>query len=81
MSPTMSFYGVVGYAGATAEPEDYDNDYGWELGAGMGYKIMDNLMYNAHFSYMITGDYFKEGVSDAETTDVWLIAHALSMSF
>jgi hypothetical protein len=81
MSPTVSFNAIVGYAAAAQEPEGYDSDYGWEIGIGMGYKIMDNLMYNAHFSYMITGDYFKEGVSDATTEDVYLVAHALSMKF
>jgi hypothetical protein len=80
MSPQVSFSGEVGYFSATDAPEGYDDSYGWEFGVGMGYKIMDNLMYNAHFSYLATGDYFKEG-GNAVTEDIYLVAHALSMKF
>ncbi len=58
-----------------------DDDMGIEFGVGIGYKLMDNLMYNAHFSYLSTGDFFKEGVATASTEDVYLAAHALSMKF
>jgi len=81
MSPAMSINGYVAYAAATDEPANYDKDYGIEASIGMGYKIMDNLMYNAHFSYLWTGDYFKEGVANANTNNIYLVAHALSMSF
>ena len=47
----------------------------------MGYKIYDNLTYNAHFSYLATGDFFKMGETNTTTDDVYLIAHALSMKF
>jgi hypothetical protein len=80
MSPQMSFNAVLGYAAATDEPNGWDSAYGTELGAGMSYKIMDNLSYNAHFSYMWTGDFFKEG-NTVETENVYLVAHALSMKF
>jgi hypothetical protein len=81
MSPAMSVNGYLAYAAATDEPAGYASDYGFEAGIGMGYKIMDNLMYNAHFSYLWTGDFFQEGDSSASTNDVYLVAHALSMSF
>jgi hypothetical protein len=81
MSPKMSLSGEVGYFAATDELTGYDDDYGLELGIGMGYKLMDNLSYNAHFSYLMTGDFFKEGSSNLETEDIYLIAHALSMKF
>ena len=81
MTPQLSFNGIIGYAGATDEPSDFDADYGWEFGIGLGYKIMDNLSYNAHFSYMWTGDYFKGGDANLDTQNIYLIAHALSMSF
>ena len=51
----------------------------------MGYKIYNNLSYNAHFSYLATGDFFKSdatGVAGVGSTeDVYLFAHALSMKF
>jgi len=46
----------------------------------MGYKLMDNLTYNAHFSYLWTGDFFKYDTNE-NTQDIYLVAHALSMSF
>jgi hypothetical protein len=80
MSSTLSFSAEVGMANATEEPDGYDDDYGVEFGVGMGYKIMDNLSYHAHFSFLSTGDYWEEdGAFDSE--DVWLAAHALSMKF
>jgi hypothetical protein len=81
LSPELSFSGDLTYAMADKEPSGYDSDYGIEAGVGMAYKLMDNLTYNAHFSYLWTGDYFKGGVSSASTEDVYLLAHALSMSF
>jgi hypothetical protein len=84
MSPQISFNAVLGYAAATDEPNGWDSAYGTELGFGMGYKIMDNLTYNAHFSYMWTGDFFTEGGtanSGIDTENVYLFAHALSMKF
>ena len=83
MSPTLSFSAEIGYFEATEAPSGYDDDYGIEFGVGMGYKIMDNLSYFAHFSFLSTGDYFEEAGSDYESdvNDVWLAAHALSMKF
>ena len=81
LSPSLSFTGDITYAMADKEPSGYDSDYGIEAGVGMGYKLMDNLTYNAHFSYLWTGDYFKEGVSSNNVENVYLLAHALSMSF
>ena len=84
MSPEMAFNAVIGYAAATDEPNGWDDAYGTELGLGMSYKIMDNLSYNAHFSYMWTGDFFTEGGtanSGIDVENVYLVAHALSMKF
>jgi hypothetical protein len=81
LSPALSFSGDLTYAMADKERSGWDSDYGIEAGVGMAYKLMDNLTYNAHFSYLWTGDYFKGGVSSASTEDVYLLAHALSMSF
>jgi hypothetical protein len=80
MSPAFSVSGYLGYAAANKEPAGYDAAYGLEAGIGMGYKLMDNLTYNAHFSYLWTGDFFKEDVNEP-IGDVYLVAHALSMSF
>ena len=81
LSPSLSFSGDLTYAMADKEQSGWDSDYGLEAGVGMGYKLMDNLTYNAHFSYLWTGDYFKRGVSSESVENVYLLAHALSMSF
>lgn len=80
MSPALSLSGYFGYAQADAEPAGWDSDYGMEAGVGFSYKLMDNLTYGAHFSYLWTGDYFNEGGAES-TNDVYLLSHALSMSF
>jgi hypothetical protein len=81
MSPKTSFSGEIGWFRATDEQDGWDKEYGVEFGVGMGYQLYDNLTYNAHFSYLSTGDFFKWGEDDATTDDVWLAAHALSMKF
>jgi hypothetical protein len=80
MSPALSLSGYLAYAAANEEPTGYDSDYGLEAGIGFGYKLMDNLTYNAHFSYLWTGDFFKEA-TNVSTQDIYLLAHALSMKF
>ena len=73
--------GEIGYFAATDELAGWDSDMGWEFGLGMDYKIMDNLTYNAHFSYLAAGDFFKGDDSTNDTSNVYLLAHALSMKF
>jgi len=83
MSPKLSFRGSIGYAEADEAPSGYDDDYGVEFGVTTSYKIMDNLSYSAHFSYLATGDYWKEdgSIFESSNEDVYLLAHALSMKF
>jgi hypothetical protein len=86
MSPKMSFSGEIGWFKANElQNEGQDDSLGVEFGIGMGYKIYDNLTYNAHFSYLSTGDFFKNDGSsltnDGNTEDIYFLAHALSMKF
>jgi hypothetical protein len=85
MSPKLSFNAEIGYAEADEAPYNYDDDFGIEFGVGAQYKIMDNLQYVAHFSFLSTGDYWKEDGNpdgfESSTEDVYLLAHALSMKF
>ena len=80
MSPKMSLKGTIGYAAATDEPDDYDDDYGIEFGLSMGYKIMDNLEYQAHFGYFWADDFFKMGVNN-KYGDNFHFDHSLTMTF
>ncbi len=86
MSPKLSLSAELGYFVAN-EPYivGQDDELGVEIGVGMGYKLFDNLTYNAHFSYLATGDFFKSDAtglsSTGSTEDIYLIAHALSMKF
>ena len=83
MSPKLSLTGELGIFRATDEQTGVSDDYGTEIGIGMGYKLYDNLTYHAHFSYMWTGDFFAMAGTSRETTteNIWLAAHALSMKF
>jgi hypothetical protein len=85
MSPKLTFGASIGYAEADESPYDYDDDYGVEFGISTQYKIMDNLSYVAHFSFLATGDYWKEDGNpdgfESSNDDVYLLAHALSMKF
>jgi len=85
MSPKLSLKATIGYAEADESPYNYDDDYGVEFGLTGAYKIMDNLSYTAHFSFLSTGDYWEEAGNpsgfESDTEDVYLIAHALSMKF
>jgi len=80
MSAKLSLSGEIGYFAATDALPGWENEMGWEIGAGLNYKLYDNLTYNAHFSYLATGDFFKTD-DNSSTDDVFLAAHALSMKF
>jgi hypothetical protein len=81
MSPELSLSGEIGYFAATQEISGWDDELGIEVGVGMNYKLNANLTYGAHFSYLMTGDFFQEGDSAANTEDIYVLAHSLSMKF
>lgn len=74
--------------GFTAEtPDDH---YGYEFDLGASYKLMDNLTYDLHLGYMVTGSFFDDIASSPtsdmggmgwDTHDIWLATHSLTMSF
>jgi len=86
-SQDLTLHGAIGW-GMT--DEDYfrignvyietDDNYGWELNLGMAYKLYDNLTYELHFGWLASGDFFEVG-GLAETEDVMLLSHHLSMKF
>lgn len=84
--------GVQGFSSGT--PDDH---YGYEFDLGASYKLMDNLTYDIHLGYMLTGDYFDD-IADAtltnatsttaddasigwDTHDIYMVTHSLTMSF
>lgn len=78
----LSFHGAVGYAEAADERPGWDAEYGWEFDAGLGYKLLDNLTYNLHFGYLVTGDFFKTGTPGwSDVNDITLLYNNLSMQF
>jgi hypothetical protein len=92
VSPKLTLRADIGTYAALEELSHYDDSYGQEIGVGLEYKLYDNLVYAAHFSYMKTGDFFESGYeileddeietfSDGDTEDIYLLAHALSMKF
>ncbi len=60
--------------------------YGWEVNLGASYKLLDNLLYEAHFGYLNTGDYFDGYAIDAGQSGVYenfiyRLTHKLTMKF
>ena len=80
-SDKLSFHGAFGIAEAADEMTGYDSDYGYEIDAGLAYKLLDNLTYNLHFGWMSTGDFFQMGDATAETNDITLLYNKLYMTF
>ncbi len=79
----LSLHGAFGWAEAADEMAGWDSDYGYELDAGLGYKLLDNLTYNLHFGWLATGDFFK-GANPApgvDANDVTVLYNNLSMRF
>lgn len=63
-----------------------DEYYGWEVNLGASYKLLDNLLYEAHFGYLNTGDYFDgyaidAGQSGAYENFIYRLTHKLTMKF
>ncbi len=84
VSNRLSLHGAVGWAKADkVNIANKDDEYGWEYNLGAAYKLLDNLTYEAHFGYLDTGDYFKSNttLNDSQTENVYILTHALSMTF
>ncbi len=79
-SDKLALHAAVGAAEAASELPGYDSDYGYELNAGMSYKLLDNLTYNLHFGWLATGDFFKLGTA-TDVNDITLLYNNLSMTF
>ncbi len=80
-SDRLTLHGAIGWAQADAEKAGWDDEYGWEYNVGAAYKLLDNLTYEAHFGYLDTGDFFEGGVAGANTENVYLLTHHLTMTF
>jgi hypothetical protein len=59
VSPKLTLRADIGTYSSLEELSGYDDSYGQEYGVGLEYKLYDNLVYAAHFSYMKTGDFFE----------------------
>ena len=77
----LTLHAALGYAQADKERAGYDDSYGFEYNAGAAYKLQDNLIYAVHLGYLATGDFFKLGVQAADTNNIFLASHHLTMSF
>ncbi|GAB4340308.1 MAG: hypothetical protein Kow0089_13820 [Desulfobulbaceae bacterium] len=76
----LTLHGGIGWGMADDEPAGWDDAYGWELDAGLAYKLYQNLTYELHFGYWFVGD-FAEAGGTLKTDDVMLLSNHLSMSF
>ena len=84
VSNQLSLHGAIGYAKADETNSigaNVDDEYGWEYNVGAAYKLLDNLTYEAHFGYLDTGDFFQNGDPNANTENVYILTHSLTMTF
>ena len=81
VSDKLTLSGAVAYAMADKEQAGWDDEYGIEYNVGAAYKLLDNLTYEAHFGFLDTGDFFKQGASNLNTNDITLVSNHLTMSF
>lgn len=81
VSDLLSVNSALAYAQAESEQIGWEDEYGWEIDLGMSYSLMDNLAYQVDFGYLMTGDFFEEGVAGADTEDVYSLTHRLTMEF
>ena len=49
------------FGASSCEIDDSENDLGWQLLAGLGYNITDNLSWDTHYRYVNVGDVRTEG--------------------
>jgi len=80
VSEDLTLHGGLGWGMAQDEPSGWDDAYGWEADLGMAYKLYQNLTYELHFGYWFVGDFAEMGGA-AETDDVMLLSHHLTMKF
>lgn len=79
-SEDLTLHGGLGWGKADETPAGVDDDYGWEIDLGLGYKLYNNLTYELHFGWWAVGDFAElGGLTDSE--DVLLLSHHLSMKF
>lgn len=84
VDPKLTLHAALGYAQAdTTNSTVYEDDsIGTEVDLGLKYQIMNNLAYELHGAYMLTGDLYKGPAgSGLETDDVYQIDHSLTLSF
>ncbi|MFA6499640.1 MAG: hypothetical protein WC256_12975 [Desulfurivibrionaceae bacterium] len=85
VSNQLTLHGAIGWAKAdeagTAARPNRDDSYGWEYNFGAAYKLLDNLIYEAHFGYLATGDFFKSINTADDTRNIYILTHSLTMTF
>jgi hypothetical protein len=85
VSNRLTLHSAIGWAKAdeagTAAGLPRDDSYGWEYNLGAAYKLLDNLIYEAHFGYLATGDFFKSTSTADDTRDINILTHSLTMTF
>lgn len=86
VTPKMEVSGIVGGAWADEERAAVQEDsYGVEYDLNVKYKLLDNLVYTAHFGYLDTGDFFEyngtTGTNNVSTNDITFVGNQIVMSY
>ena len=104
ITPKLSVHGAVAYAWADeteffgdiidedGDTDERDDSYGWEIDAGVAYKLLDNLTYSLNIGYLDTGDFFEVAyhtdidgnsyrLETDDANDIVLVTNTLTMEF
>jgi hypothetical protein len=81
LSERLKLHGAISFSKADKELSGRDDDYGWEYNVGAAYRLLGNLIFEAHFGYQDAGDFFRGGDAEAPLEKIYLLSNHLTMTF
>ena len=73
--------GGMGIVPVTIPGEKWDDDHGSEYDFTLTWDIFENLEYKFIAAYLDAGDYWKQGIEDAEVEDTYSLYNSVTLSF
>lgn len=81
-TPDLAFHGVIGVTKGNWDADAaLETESSWEANIGVVYRFFNSLSYQVHFSYMDTGDLFKQADAYSEVESIIMISNQLTLSF
>lgn len=82
MNGKVGIHWGLGYASVHNDKAGYGAG-AWQYNVGVGYKVLDHLLYEAHFGYLDTDESSTATVAEQATSiqDVYVISNNITMTF